>query len=55
MTEDSKEDVFVGLKEYLSKVPSVSGAIGAGYYENQNWWVKFTINYTFSTPRGVCE
>jgi hypothetical protein len=35
---------FQTLKDYLSKVPAVSGTIGSGLAENGNWWVKFAIS-----------
>jgi hypothetical protein len=32
------------LENYLRKVPSITGAIGSGFFENGRWWVKFTID-----------
>jgi len=36
--------IFQPLKEYLSKIPAVEGAIGCGFSDEGYWWVKFTIN-----------
>lgn len=35
---------FTKLTDYLSKIPSVTGSIGQGVFENGNWWVKFFID-----------
>ena len=34
---------FVSLRDYLGRVPSVTGTIGAGG-DDSGWWVKFTID-----------
>lgn len=38
------EQSLTPLKDYLRKVPSISGSIGSGFFENGCWWVKFAIN-----------
>jgi hypothetical protein len=38
------EQPFQPLKEYLSRVPAISGTIAAGFFDDGNWWVKFTID-----------
>lgn len=35
---------FQTLRDYLAKIPAVTGAIWAGFYEDGRWWVKFTID-----------
>jgi len=32
------------LKEYLSKVPGIEGNLASGIFDDDRWWVKFTIN-----------
>lgn len=38
------EALFEPLKDYLSKVPAITGKIGAGFLNGGCWWVKFTID-----------
>ena len=38
------EIYFEPLQKYLTAVPAISGAIGCGYSDDGNWWVKFTID-----------
>lgn len=38
------EALFEPLKDYLSKVPAITGKIGAGFSNDGCWWVKFTID-----------
>jgi len=40
----SDETLFEPLKEYLSKVPAITGKIGSGFSNDGCWWVKFTID-----------
>ena len=40
MSEDS---IFSQLKSFLASVPAIDPAIGSGFLEDGNWWVKFTI------------
>ena len=35
---------FTKLVEYLNRIPSITGAIGSGTYDDGNWWVKFSID-----------
>lgn len=35
---------FLEIESYLSRLPSVRGAIAKGRFEDGNWWVKFTID-----------
>jgi hypothetical protein len=39
-----EKEAFTSIKEYLSKVPSINGTIGAGFDEDGTWWVKFKID-----------
>ena len=34
------------LEKYLSRVPGIKSSIAKGYFENGNWWVKFSIDIT---------
>jgi|SRR5580700_9311832 hypothetical protein len=38
------EAFFRPLKEFLSKVPAITGTIGCGSSEDGFWWVKFAID-----------
>lgn len=38
------ETLFERLKDYLAKVPAITGQIGSGFFENGCWWVKFAID-----------
>jgi hypothetical protein len=40
----SDENLFEPLKNYLSKVPAITGKIGSGFLSDGCWWVKFTID-----------
>ncbi|HLW85042.1 MAG TPA: hypothetical protein VKR60_07490 [Candidatus Sulfotelmatobacter sp.] len=40
----SDEAFFEPLKEYLSKVPAITGKIGCGFLKDGGWWVKFAID-----------
>ena len=40
----SDATIFQPLKNYLSKIPGVEGAMGSGFSDDGDWWVKFTIN-----------
>lgn len=40
----SDATIFQPLKDYLSKIPAIEGAMGSGFSGDGNWWVKFTIN-----------
>jgi hypothetical protein len=35
---------FQSLISYLSKVPSVQPEISHGFYDDKNWWVKFSLD-----------
>ncbi|HEX7338313.1 MAG TPA: hypothetical protein VF271_00095 [Rhodanobacteraceae bacterium] len=35
---------FDKLLSFLRRVPSIQESIGAGTFENGNWWVKFALN-----------
>jgi hypothetical protein len=41
MTDDRD---FASLEGFLSRVPSVTGAIGKGRLDDGNWWVKFSLD-----------
>ena len=34
---------FQSLKDYLSKVPGVTGNIGSGFFDDGRWWMKLAI------------
>lgn len=35
---------FGTLVDYLQRIPAVSGAVGAGHFDDGGWWVKFSID-----------
>jgi hypothetical protein len=35
---------FDKLLAYLRRVPAVSSSIGAGKFDDENWWVKFSLD-----------
>lgn len=35
---------FGSLINFVSKIPGINDPIASGYYENGNWWLKFSIN-----------
>ena len=35
---------FEVLVQYLRRIPGIDAAVGKGYFENGNWWVKFTVD-----------
>jgi hypothetical protein len=38
------EALFKPLKDYLAKVPAITGKIGSGFSDDGCWWVKFAID-----------
>jgi hypothetical protein len=42
----SDEELFQRLKQYLSRVPAISGGVGTGFDGEGYWWVKFAIDIT---------
>lgn len=38
------EVLFEPLKTYFSKVPAIDGAMGSGFSDDGNWWLKLTID-----------
>ena len=40
----SDPNIFDPLKDYLSKVPGISGNISNGFSKDGYWWVKFGID-----------
>ncbi len=38
------ETLFEPLKNYLCKVPAITGKIGSGFLNDGCWWVKFKID-----------
>jgi len=46
---------FDKLLAYLQRVPSVSGSIGSGKFENGNWWVKFSLDITHPLAWNVVQ
>jgi hypothetical protein len=40
----SDETLFEPLKDYLSKVPAITGKIGSGFSNDGCWWMKLTID-----------
>lgn len=38
------ERSLISLKEYLARLPAISGAIGSGFSDEGYWWVKFAID-----------
>jgi hypothetical protein len=38
------ETLFEPLKDYLAKVPAITGKIGCGFLKDGCWWVKFMID-----------
>jgi len=49
-----KDDVFVSLVEYLTKVPAIDKSIGFGG-EGEFWWVKFQIDINHSLAWQVVQ
>ncbi len=38
------ERALQSLKDYLSKVPGISGTISSGFFDDGRWWVKFAVD-----------
>lgn len=38
------ERAFHTLREYLGKVPGITGTIGCGFGDDGRWWAKFSID-----------
>jgi len=47
--------IFKPLLDYLSKVPSITGSIGSGVSDKDEWWVKFTIDITHPLAWNVVQ
>lgn len=35
---------FTSLNNYLARIPAINPGIGSGTFDNQLWWVKFSID-----------
>ena len=46
---------FDSLLAYLRRVPSVSGSIGSGKFDDGNWWVKFSLDITHPLAWSVVQ
>ena len=47
---------FDALKNYLSRVPGIEGAIGSGFGDNGNgWWMKFRIDINHPLAWNVVQ
>jgi hypothetical protein len=46
---------FNTIEEFLLKVPSITGTIGKGRFENGNWWVKFKIDISHPLAWSVVQ
>jgi hypothetical protein len=51
----SDETAFQSLKEYLSKIPAIRETIGSGFFDDGNWWVKFSIDIDHRLAWGVVQ
>lgn len=49
------DERFRPLTEFLSQVPSITGAIGCGYSTEGQWWTKFTIDITHPLAWSVVQ
>ena len=46
---------FDKLLAYLQRVPSLSGAVGSGTFDNGNWWVKFSLDIAHPLAWSVVQ
>lgn len=46
---------FNQLISFLSKVPTVESGISSGFYEDGNWWVKFSLNISNELAWNVVQ
>jgi hypothetical protein len=51
----SDETAFQSLKEYLSRIPAIRGTIASGFFDDGNWWVKFSIDIDHKLAWGVVQ
>jgi len=51
----SDETLFEPLREYLSKVPAITGKMGSGFSNDGGWWVKFTIDTEHALAWNVVQ
>ncbi|RZM24275.1 MAG: hypothetical protein EOO88_23400 [Pedobacter sp.] len=47
--------MFIGLLQYLGRVPSIAPGIAFGTYPDNNWWVKFSIDISHSLAWNVVQ
>lgn len=40
----SADPAFETLEQYLLRVPGINAPLGKGRFEDENWWVKFSID-----------
>ena len=46
---------FVSLIDYLKRLPALSGEIGKGWFEDGNWWVKFSLDIAHPLAWNVVQ
>lgn len=51
--EDSEQ--FEVLTAYLKRVPSLSGDVASGRFEDGNWWVKFSLDIDHALAWSVVQ
>ena len=35
---------FAELIDFMNKIPGIYGSFGKGFFDDGNWWIKFSIN-----------
>lgn len=46
---------FDQLVEFMKRIPSVDSSIYSGVYENENWWIKFSIDIDHDLAWNVVQ
>lgn len=43
------------LENYIKKIPSINSSIEKGFYEDKNWWIKFSIDINHDLAWNVVQ
>jgi hypothetical protein len=55
MAEKEIDPQFEKLVSYLKRVPSIEDGIGCGTFDDQRWWVKFSMNLKHALAWNVVQ
>jgi len=46
---------FDSLLDFMKRIPAIDDSIASGVYENNNWWIKFSIDITHHLSWNIVQ